>query len=61
MRKKITGNGRPLEPYKGQLWFEPVSRSMRRWDGTKWAELNGSKALADAVRDICKEDSDAKK
>jgi len=58
--KKIKGNGRPLNPRIGQLWYEPASGSMRKWDGAKWAELNGSKALADAVRDICKEDDNAK-
>ena len=38
MTKKIKGNGRPINPEEGQLWFEPVSATMREWDGEKWAE-----------------------
>ena len=54
--RKSKGNGRPLNPRLGQLWFEPASRSMRKWDGKKWAEIN-RKQLAEAVRNICEEDT----
>lgn len=49
MGKAVKGNGRPINPEEGQLWFEPVSGTMREWDGEKWAERT-TKQIGDKIR-----------
>jgi len=47
------GPDRPSNPAIGQLYYEPVSRTMRKWDGQKWAELS-KEQVGQAVKDSVK-------
>jgi len=35
--KKKNDNAPPKDPRFGQLWYDVVTRTMRKWDGASWA------------------------
>jgi hypothetical protein len=50
MSKTVKGNGRPLNPFVGQLWYEPVSGTLRRWNGKLWAETSKRMQLSSSYK-----------